>query len=314
METAARNDRLRARLDALVAWKSGQAQPDEVDVVITTNEINDRHGTGVLVKRILQNRPNLFCVRFQNDWGDHDFGDWNIRLPKTGLNRTESFRNVLRLFRGRRVRQVLCVPFLADELMTSIAIQEAFGARLCAYVMDDQNVTADGIPDALMREFLEKCSLRLATHPELRLAYEHKYGMPFSVLPALAPESLIPRSVSAPVTDVRRGALFGSFWDQSWFDRLCAALEHSGCEIDWFGNHQSPFLEFSGESYTRAHPSLRHRFRRAAGDGVARISVRDCPHWLVRPRREKSFHRIPEPAGANPFRGCRVADAHPDRR
>jgi hypothetical protein len=257
VETALeRNHRLRAQLGALVAWRSDYAKQVDIDVVITTNEINDRHGTGVLVKRILQGRPNLFSIRFQDDWGDHDFGDWNIRLPKAGLNRSESFRNVLRLLHGHRVRQVLCVPFLVEELMTSIAIQGVFGARLCGYVMDDQNVATDRIPDALMREFLEKCSLRLATHPELRIAYEHKYGMPFFVLPAVAPDALIPKNVLQPVLDLGRGALLGSFWDQSWFDRLCAALEPSGRQIDWFGNHRSPFVEFSQENLMRAriHP------------------------------------------------------------
>jgi hypothetical protein len=266
-----RNDRLRAKLDALVAWKSDYAKPyanqhypneAAIDVLITTNEMNDRHGTGVLIKRILEHpehpKPSrrLFCIRFQNDWGDHDLGDWNIRLPKTRGDRVECFRNILRLLRGRQVRQVLCVPFQVDELTASIAIHEAFGARLCAYVMDDQNVAADGmpdaIPDALMREFLQKSSLRLATHPELRSAYERKYAMPFSVLPAVAPDALIPRSVLPPAVDRGRGALLGSFWDQSWFDRLCAALETSCREIDWFGNHRSPFVEFSGENLRRA--------------------------------------------------------------
>ncbi len=259
-----RDDRLRAKLAALVAWKSDYAtdyaNQAAIDVLITTNEMNDRHGTGVLIKRILEPngeaRRNLFCIRFQNDWGDHDLGDWNIRLPKTGGHRVECFRNILRLLRGRKVRRVMCVPFQVDELTASIAIHEAFGARLCAYVMDDQNVAADGMPDAipdeLMREFLQKSSLRLATHPELRSAYERKYGMPFSVLPAVAPDALIPRSVLPPVVDSGRGALLGSFWDQSWFDRLCAALESCGREIDWFGNHRSPFVEFSQENLRRA--------------------------------------------------------------
>jgi hypothetical protein len=255
-----RNDRLRDKLDALVAWKSDYAKRDvnqaRIDVLITTNEMNDRHGTGVLVKRILKSHRDLFCIRFQNDWGDHDLGDWNIRLPKTGGNRVECFRNILRLLRGRKVRQVLCVPFQVDELTASIAIHEAFGARLCAYVMDDQNVAADGIPDELMREFLQNSWLRLATHPELRSAYERKYGMPFSILPALAPDALIPGSVLPPVVDRARGrgrgALLGSFWDQTWFDRLCVSLVSGSREIDWFGNDQSPFVEFSSQSLTRA--------------------------------------------------------------
>ncbi len=142
--------------------------------------------------------------------------------------------------------------------MASIALHEVFGARLCAYVMDDQNVAANHIPDVLMREFLHRCSLRLATHPELRVAYERKYGLPFYLLPAVAPDRLIAREPTQPQKDIhvvdmhdktggKRGAMIGSFWDQSWFDRLCAALAPTGYSIDWFGNNRSPFVRFPKE-------------------------------------------------------------------
>ena len=70
-----------AELNALLAWKSDYAQDLEIDVVITTNEVNLRHGTGVLVRRVLAGWSNLFSIRFQDDWGDPEFGRWNIRLP-----------------------------------------------------------------------------------------------------------------------------------------------------------------------------------------------------------------------------------------
>jgi hypothetical protein len=251
METAtARNHRLRTDLNALLAWKSDYAPQNPIDVVITTNEINDRHGTGVLVKRVLQGRRNIFSIRFQDDWGDPQFGDWDIRLPPTGSSRPETFHNIVRLFEGRRVKSALCVPFHTDEAMAAIALHEVFGARICAYLMDDQNIAGDYIPDGLMREFLERCTLRLATHPELRVAYERKYGLPFFLLPAVAPDALIAREVQQATKS--GGALLGSFWDQSWFDRLCAALEPTGCAIDWYGNNRSPFVQFPEEKLKRA--------------------------------------------------------------
>ncbi len=259
METAAiRIDRLLNRVDTLSASKPEYAglstNRGAIDVVITTNEINRRHGTGVLLKRILRGRPNLFSIRLKDDWGQQDLGEWDIRLPKTGLNRPACYRKVTGLLAGCRVRSVLSVPFEIDDLMTAIAIQDVFGARLCAYVMDDQNVAVDRIPDALMREFLERCSLRLVTHPELRIAYQEKYGLPFFLLPAIAPDALIPRETLEPAEfcGESRGALLGSFWDQTWFDRLCAALEPTGYAIDWFGNPRSPWLEFSAQKLTRA--------------------------------------------------------------
>jgi hypothetical protein len=50
----------------------------------------------------------------------------------------------------------------------------------------------------------------------------------------------------------RRGALIGSFWDQSWFDRLCDVLSCCDFEIDWFGNNKSPWLKFSATSLASA--------------------------------------------------------------
>jgi hypothetical protein len=225
---------------------------DPIDVVVTLNEINEQHGTGPLVKRIFAGRRGIFSIRSRNDWGGHDFGDWDLKLSHLGCGREECYRRVLRALRGRNVASVTCVPFLAEELVTSIAVKQAFNAKLCLYLMDDQNVAVNNIPDSLMREFLEQCSLRLATHPELRQAYERKFNLPFYILPAIVPASLIPDACEPPERHAGRAALLGSFWDQSWFDRLCDALEHSRYEIDWYGQNRSPWVIFSDDALERA--------------------------------------------------------------
>jgi hypothetical protein len=125
---------------------------------------------------------------------------------------------------------------------------------MCGYIMDDQNVAVNVIPDDLMREFLEKCSLRLVTHPELRDAYTRKYGLPFYILPAVAPAALVSVEPLPPAYDpqAKRGALLGSFWDQSWFDQLCDALEPCHYRIDWYGQNRSPWFQFPPEDLARA--------------------------------------------------------------
>lgn len=225
-----------------------------VDVVVTINEINNRHGTGPLVKRVFQGRPNVFSIRSRNDWGEQDFGAWSACVPQQDWPRAECFHRVLSVLRGRNIQSVLCIPFLPDELITAIAVRECFDAPLCTWVMDDQNVASHKVPDDLTRELLEKSSLRLATHPELRFAYERKYGLKFYLLPAIVPDDLVLTQPAEPIaqTTVRRGALIGSFWDQRWFDRLCAVLERCDCQIDWFGNNKSPWLKFPDEALRRA--------------------------------------------------------------
>ena len=225
------------------------------DVVVTVNEINNQHGSGPLVKRLYEGRRNIFSIRTKNDWGDHDFGDWSVCIPQRDRPRPECYRRVISAVGNRAVGHVLCVPFHSDELITSIALRDAYRAKLAMYLMDDQNIAADTIPDGLMAEFLEKCDIRFLTHAELRLAYERKYGLRCYVLPAVAPHRYVitaPVTVTEQHTDPRRGTLIGSFWDQSWFDRTCNVLAGCDCRVDWYGNNKSPWLKFPAEDLERA--------------------------------------------------------------
>src|SRR5262245_11357228 len=128
---------------------SPEADPDPaapVRVVVTANEVNNLHGTGPLVMRICKGWRNVFAIRARNDWGGvQDFGDWQVRISAETGARSEFFSNTLSVLRGRNVQTVLCVPFLPNEFLTSIAIQECFGAKLCVYLMDDQNVASNNI-------------------------------------------------------------------------------------------------------------------------------------------------------------------------
>jgi hypothetical protein len=227
----------------------------QLNVVVTANEVSDRHGTGPLVKRVCQDWPEVFSIRARNDWGGvQEFGDWHVCLSPRAATRSGFFHSVLSVLRGRKVGTVLCVPFLEDEFYTSIALHECFGAKLCVWLMDDQNVAANQIGDSLMWEFLERCSLRLVTHPELQYSYQEKYGLTFHVLPAIVPSELVSADTRTAETRSRKctGALIGSFWDQSWFDRLCAILGECGRRIDWFGNNRSPWFDLSEEKLAKA--------------------------------------------------------------
>jgi FkbM family methyltransferase len=255
IEQLARHEELRHAVGRLVSGVAtapaiGTSQP--VDVVVTPNEMNERHGTGVLVKRVFAGCSGIVSVRARNDYGgDHSFGERAVVLPQKGLSRADSFRRVLDMFDGRAVRRVVCVPFVADDLVTSIALHDAFGARLAIWIMDDQNVAVPGIPDALMREALEKCALRLTTHPEMRQAYEKKFGLRFDLLPAVVPGGLVRETPSAAPAG-GPGALVGSLWARDWFERLCRTVSRAGHPVDWFGNHLSPYLHITPEELQAA--------------------------------------------------------------
>jgi hypothetical protein len=249
---------MRVNLDAQLGIVTAPEAPGDryvpVDVVISVGEINDEHGTGPLVKRVFKGRRGIFSIRSRDDWGIHDFGDWHVKMSPKRQTRAEYCREILRLLGDKKVRTVTCVPFSTDEIFASIAIKEAFDAKLCVWVMDDQNVAVQHIPDTFMRECLNKCSLRLFTHPELRVAYEQKYRVPGHILPAVVPAHLVAGQTLEPAYDLgaRTGALLGSFWDQSWFDRLCCILEQCKYKIHWYGQNRSPWIRFPEEDLARA--------------------------------------------------------------
>ena len=225
-------------------------------VVITPNEINDQHGTGALVKRVFGRSADIFSIRSIDHYGgDHSFGEESMLLPNVSASRPKWFSEALSQIQGRVPRRIVCVPFLPDDLRTSIALKKTFGSPLAVWLMDDQNITTNNIPDELMREFLGECALRLTTHSEMRDAYEQKYGYKFFLLPAVVPGNLIATHVIT-VQDAgsvaKNGAILGSIWSQSWLDRLKQTLTEARLVCDWYGNNKAPYLQTTDKELMEA--------------------------------------------------------------
>jgi hypothetical protein len=215
--------------------------------VVTAFEINDLHGTGPLVSRIVEGTPQVLSIHSMDLYnGEHYFGDLSLFISHDRLTREEASEQVITKLGDNHVSQILCVPYRADDLITSIALAEHCGAPLGVYIMDDQNVYARVIPDKLMREFLTRCNIRFATHPELRDAYEEKYGLKFYLLPAVVPHELVYQSSRPHDFRERRpdqGVLIGSLWSKRWYDMLSDAARGAGVRLDWYGNTKYPWMD-----------------------------------------------------------------------
>jgi hypothetical protein len=215
--------------------------------VVTAFEINPLHGTGPLVDRIVDGTPDILSIHSMDLFdGEHYFGELSHFISHYGLSREQAAENVINVLGDNHVNQILCVPYRSDDLITSITLAERHRAPLGVYIMDDQNVYVNVIPDALMLEFLSKCSIRFATHPELRETYENKYGLEFHILPAVVPHHLV--FESAQSADIREristsGVLIGSLWSKQWFDMLSAAAVGAGLKLDWYGNTKYPWMD-----------------------------------------------------------------------
>ena len=233
-----------------------QCSINNASVVVTANEVTQRHGTGALVKRVFPNDSDIISIRSDNHYGgEHNFGVMSYYFPQRGLSRESVFTNISYTFSEHSVDRIFCVPYYSEDLLTAIAIKEFFGVPMGTWIMDDQNVCVNNIPDNLMREFLGKCDVRFATHPELRDAYENKYSLKFWILPAVVPDYLITSAIATPSPEYyqqKKGAFIGSIWSKKWFNALCESVAGAGVKLDWFGNSQYYWLtESDDELYNK---------------------------------------------------------------
>ncbi len=223
-----------------------QSTLTDADVIINAVEINDRHGVGILLQRIFKDRSNMISIRSLNIYGgDHSFCKFDYFLGTIGLSRAEIFNKVQQALAGHTIERVLCIPYHSEEVFMALAIQEIFGAQICTYLMDDQNILADGIPDKIMSELLAKSTLRLAISSEMRDVYTAKYKQKIYFAPPVIPASLvnteIPSAFSSAVTVAapiqhQTGAIIGNIWSPQWFQLLRNMTKEAGVQLDWYGN------------------------------------------------------------------------------
>lgn len=223
------------------------------DLLITHNEICSNHGTGVLLKRLFEGGEKIVNIRSRTQFDGKSLGDVQITLDHKGKSRAESFMAVGSALASHNIRRILCVPFYPDDAITAIAAHEITGVPLCLYLLDDQNIHCEGIPDSLMRELIAKSQLRLAVGPEMRDEYERKFGHKIWILPPAAPEEYI-QDVPSPPSPQRigsKGVLLGNIWSSSWLQALRCLVRESGITIDWYGNTAKHMLSYNEDELAR---------------------------------------------------------------
>lgn len=223
----------------------------EADAIITHAEVNEKHGVGVLLKRLFQREPNILCIRSQDMYeGAHELGGAALRITHSIPSRDAVFSRVLDALGPATVKRVLCVPYFPDDVRTAVAVKEIFGVPMCTYLMDDQNICADGIPDELMRELLAKSALRLGISPELCTIYGLKYGHRIWYMPPVVPHEFIAPRLNVPSSarNRREGVIIGNIWGRQWLQRLRSTVRDSGITLTWYCSGEFRWLACSKEA------------------------------------------------------------------
>jgi hypothetical protein len=229
------------QLNAMTADGARSLEPKPVlhdaDAIVTHVEVCGCHGVGRHVQMLFDGEPNILSIRSANQYGGRqDFGDLDLCISHQDKARDAVFCRVLDAVGQTTVKRVFCMPYFADDVRTAIALKEIFGAPLCTYVVDDQNVCADGIPDDLMGELLAKSRLRFAISPEMSTVYGLKYGCRMWYMPAPAPVGLIPSRLvlPPPEADARHGIIIGNIWGARWVELLRNTVRDSGVTLTWY--------------------------------------------------------------------------------
>jgi hypothetical protein len=233
-----------------------QLSPPELrdaTLVITHAELSNRHGTGALLIRILRGQKNIIVFHSQSFFERHDIAAPAFQINHQRFSSAASRRIIQKILSGSEVTQILCVPFYPDEVTSALIAHDLTKAPLILYVMDDQNIHAQGIPDQFMEELIRRSAIRFAISEPLREAYQQKFGSAFFLLPpVIDPKLFVPAGHSFAPHTPPVGVMIGNLWNADLVTRLTQTIQNSGLQIDWYGNAGKPFITLDQEQLARA--------------------------------------------------------------
>lgn len=226
------------------APQSSPARLRDATLVITHAEMCDRHGTGAQLSKIFEHDEALLVFYSQNYFGHQSLGAVAHYLPQPESDCEVIERKVRALLDGHQVKRILCVPFFPADALSAIAAQKLTGAPLVTYIMDDQNLFAEGIADSLMKQLLECSSMRFAISEPLRAGYEQKFRSPIWIIPPVnCKRFFAPPDFRAPNNEPPRGVMIGNVWSPEILQQLRELIKVSGLTVEWYGNAGKPFIQ-----------------------------------------------------------------------
>lgn len=210
-------------------------------VIISAVEINDHHGVGVYLARLFRRDANVTALRSKSLYGgDCVFSPRSFEIGRsnaTGLGKWRS--KMAALSSDMQAERIIAVPYYPQDFENALLLKELTGAKLCVYLMDDQNIFESRVSDRLVQRIIDRSDLRLSISPEMGAAYQAKFGREFAFFPPIVRSDEILRENHAVVPAGNRLALTGNFWRKATFEKFCGLIGRTRVEVDWFGKGPS---------------------------------------------------------------------------
>jgi glycosyltransferase involved in cell wall biosynthesis len=211
----------------------------QVSAVVTAAEINDRHGTGVLLARLFKDEANYLHLRSRDLYGGITGGAQQLCIPPS----YDAASVLPGMLHGSTLRRILSVPYDRSDVANTLALHALTGAPLCSWIMDHNlGDGPDQIPAAMMQQLLDRSSLCLGISPEICQLYGERFGRMLHFAPPVVDACLgqrellhLPPTAYLPAT----GVLLGNVWSQRWLKKLAETVASAHVPLVAYG-HKSP--------------------------------------------------------------------------
>jgi len=227
-------------------------------VIVAPDEINSRHGTGVLLQYMFPDLRDMAVVQSSSFHAGDPAPTAVTWKPPAGLSRMDTYRHVHGWFHHSPPSRAYVVPYNPADLQVALALRHLFGTRLVLHVMDDNTLVGQGIPGDLMAEAIANSEVRFAISPEMRAMYEQRFGRKFHLLPPVVARGLVELPFARQEPTTERGVVIGNVWSAEWIDHMVRTVRDSGVELDWFCNNpKNPWVADNRRALAEAGIFLR---------------------------------------------------------
>jgi len=216
-----------------------RALPIVERLIVAQSEVNNRHGTGILIKHFFPNITDYgVLLTGRHHGGESAVNRYPIDYLGTALTpRHKVYAKVLECFAHHPPRQVYVVPFCDKDFHIAIALKDIFQCEICIHVMDDNHFFGGMVAESLLAEALSKADIVFGISPELVDAYNAKFNEGVKYFPPLIQGDWIGMSTEHPLAAMERPVMIGNVWSGEWLKRLMDLLIQTEVKVDWYANN-----------------------------------------------------------------------------
>ena len=214
-------------------------KPKIEKLIVSHSEVNNRHGTGVLIQQFFTDISEYGVLLTAEHYGGGSVGN---RYPivyrgKYKAPRHSLYSAIIDYFGHHPPKQVYIVPFSDKDFYLAIALKDIFECEVCIHIMDDNHLYGGVVTERVIHEALLKADIVFGISPQLIRAYNEKFSVKMNYFPPTIPGEWISMSRTHPLEASEKPVMIGNIWSADWMKSLMALLLDAGVSVDWFANN-----------------------------------------------------------------------------